>query len=105
MPLPAHRVSRRFGDRRAEVSWRPVNTAARPPARLSRKEWTLVAAGLLTWVLIAWGGVWLVRQLTHKPESCASAASAADAPTRQVKDAATGPRNAVQLLTGTGRCP
>lgn len=102
MPLPAHRVSRRSGDRRAEVSWRPVNTTARPAARLSRKEWALVAAGLLAWILLAWGGVWLVRQLTRQPESCASAA---DAPTRQAKGSPTGPRNAVQLLTGAGRCP
>jgi hypothetical protein len=62
----------------------------------------LVAAGLVAWVLLAWGGVWLVRQLTRKPESCVSAA---DASTRQVKGSPTGPRNAVQLLTGTGRCP
>jgi hypothetical protein len=69
---------------------------------LSRREWALVVAGTLTWILLAWGGVWLAHQLTRKPEGCASAA---DAPTRQVKGSATGPRNAVQLLTGTGRCP
>ena len=80
----------------------PVNTAARQPGRLSRKEWALVGAGLLAWILLAWAGVWLVRQLTRPPESCASAA---EAPTRQVKGTSTGPRNAVQLLTGTGRCP
>ncbi len=80
----------------------PVNTASRTPGRLSRKEWALVVAGLVAWILLAWGSVWLVRQLTHRPESCASAA---EAPTRQVKGTSTGPRNAVQLLTGTGRCP
>lgn len=80
----------------------PVNTTARQPGRLSRKEWALVAAGLVAWILLAWGGVWLVRQLTRPPGSCASAA---EAPTRQVKGTSTGPRNAVQLLTGTGRCP
>lgn len=68
---------------------------------LSRREWALVAAGLITWILLAWGGVWLVRQLTRSPENCVGAT---EAPTRQVKGTATGPRNAVQLLTGTGRC-
>ena len=102
MPLSSDRVSRPLDHRRAEVSWHPVNTAARPPGRLSRKEWMLIAAGLVAWALIGWGGVWLVHQLTRKPERCAGAA---DAPTRQVKGESTGPRNAVQLLTGTGRCP
>ncbi len=68
---------------------------------LSHREWTLVAAGLLAWVLLIWGGVWLVHQLTRKPENCTGAI---EAPTRQVQGAPTGPRNAVQLLTGTGRC-
>ena len=75
--------------------------AARSGA-LSRREWALVVAGLLTWILLAWGGVWLVRQLTRSPENCVGAS---EAPTRQVKDTPGGPRNAVQLLTGTGRCP
>ncbi len=75
--------------------------AARPGA-LSRREWVLVVAGLGAWILLAWGGVWLVRQLTRSPESCASTS---EAPTRQVKGAPTSPRNAVQLLTRTGRCP
>ena len=80
-----------------------MNTAARSPGRLSRKEWALVAAGLLAWILLACGGMWLVRQLTRPPERCASVA---EAPTRQVKGTTpTGPRNPVQLLTGTGRCP
>ena len=78
-----------------------MNATARSPARLSRKEWTLVVAGLLTWVLLISGGVWLVHQLTRKAENCSGAV---EAPTRQVKGAPTGPRNAVQLLTGTGRC-
>ena len=79
-------------------------TGERAPrsAGLSRREWALVVAGLFTWILLAWGGVWLVRQLTHSPENCVAAA---DAPTRQVKHTAAGPRNAVQLLAGTGRCP
>jgi flagellar biogenesis protein FliO len=72
------------------------------PSALSRREWALVVAGLFTWILLAWGGVWLVRQLTRSPGNCGTAS---DAPTRQVKGAPTGPRNAVQLLTRTGRCP
>ena len=79
-----------------------MTDAARPLATLSRKEWTLLAAGLLTWALLAWGGVWLFHQLTRKPEACAGEV---DAPTHQVRAATGGPRNAVQLLTGTGRCP
>ncbi len=78
-----------------------MNATARPSRGLSRKEWTLVAAGLLAWVLLIWSGVWLVHQLTRKPENCTGAV---EAPTRQVKGGPTGPRNAVQLLTGTGRC-
>ena len=69
---------------------------------LSRREWTLVVAGLFAWIVLAWGGVWLVRQLTRSPANCVAAG---EAPTRQVKGTATGPRNAVQLLAGTGRCP
>lgn len=69
---------------------------------LSRREWVLVATGLLAWILLAWGGVWLVHQLTRSPENCAGTS---EAPTRQVKGTPTGPRNAVQLLTRTGRCP
>ena len=80
----------------------PVNNAARSPGRLARREWALVALGLVTWILLAWGSVWLVRQLTRRPENCTSAT---EVPTRQVKDTSNGPRNAVQLLTGTGRCP
>jgi hypothetical protein len=72
------------------------------PGSLSRREWALVAVGVLAWVLLAWGSLWLVRQLSRPPEGCVAAA---DAPTRQVKGAPTNPRNAVQLLAGTGRCP
>ena len=75
---------------------------ARPLAALTRREWALVAAGVIAWILLAWGGVWLFHQLTHKPENCASATEAA---THQVKSTSGGPRNAVQLLTGQGRCP
>jgi hypothetical protein len=79
-----------------------VTDTARPLAALTPREWTLVAAGLLAWMLLAWGGVWLFHQLTHKPDACASAVEAS---THQAKPASGGPRNAVQLLTGAGRCP
>jgi hypothetical protein len=80
----------------------PVPDTARPRATLTRREWLLVAAGGLAWILLLWGGVWLFHQLTRRPEGCASAAEAS---THQVKAASGGPRNAVQLLTGQGRCP
>jgi hypothetical protein len=61
----------------------------------------LVSLGLLAWVGIGVGGVWLMRQMMHTPESCGTPA---EVPTSQVKGATTSPRNAFQLLTGTGRC-
>jgi hypothetical protein len=77
---------------------------ATPPrlARLSRKEWVFVSLGLVAWVAIGSGGVWLVRALTRTPESCGAPA---DVPTSPTKGAPTSPRNAFQLLTGTGKCP
>ena len=75
--------------------------AGRSPGRLSRREWALVSLGLVAWIAIAAGGVWLVHQMTRAPESCGAPA---DAPTSQAKGALTSPRNAFQLLTGTGRC-
>jgi hypothetical protein len=74
--------------------------AARP-RRLSRREWLLVCGGLVAWVAIGEGGVWLVRELTRTPESCGAPA---DVPTAQVRNATASPRNAFQLLTGTGKC-
>lgn len=70
--------------------------------RLSRKDWTLVALGLVTWIAIAAGGIWFVRQVTQHREACSAPA---DAPTRQVKGSTAGPNNAFQAITGTGRCP
>jgi hypothetical protein len=44
-----------------------------------------------------------VHQLTRKPDSCGT--SLADAPTHLAKGPTSdGPRNALQLLAGTGRC-
>ena len=75
--------------------------ADRRPRRLSRKERTLVALGVAVWVALGSGGVWFVHQLTRPPASCGGAA---EAETHQAKGATGSPRNALQLLTGTGRC-
>ena len=69
--------------------------------RLTRREWALVCCGLVAWVVIGTGGVWLVRQMTQPPQSCGAPV---DAPTSPAKGATTSPRNAFQLLTGTGKC-
>jgi len=71
-------------------------------SRLSRKEWALVALGLGTWVAIAAGGVWFVHQMTRSTAACGTPL---EARTTQAHAApAAGPRNSLQLLTGTGRC-
>ena len=72
-------------------------------ARLSRKEWSLVALGLGVWLALGAGGVWFVHQMTRPGESCDG--HQIEARTAQVKGTPTGPRNALHLLTGTGRCP
>lgn len=72
-------------------------------AGLSRKEWTLIALGLATWVAIITGGVWFVHQMTRSTAACGTQLEA-----RSLKPATTpgaGPRNALQLLSGTGKCP
>jgi hypothetical protein len=69
-------------------------------ARLSRKEWSLVALGLGVWIALGAGGAWFVHQLTRTPDSCGSAA---EPQTRQA-GSSTNPGNALQLLTGQGRC-
>ncbi len=71
---------------------------ARPGAR----EWWLVALGLVAWIAIGLGGVWLYRQMTRPPASCGTPLEARSASS---KTTSAGPRNALQLLTGTGRCP
>ena len=72
-----------------------------PLARLSRWEWTLIVLGLGVWVALAIGGAWLVHQFTRSKSSCGGQI---EARTAQPRGQATGPRNSLQLLTGTGRC-
>jgi hypothetical protein len=75
-----------------------------PPrvSRLARRDWALIALGSAAWIAIGSGGAWLVRQGTRPQPPCASAA---EAPTRQARGAATSPRNAFEAITGQGRCP
>ena len=87
---------------RGKVSCRPMNDRTARTARLSRKEWTLVALGLGVWIALAAGGVWFVHQVTRPRDACGSTA---EAPTRPMKGAAaTAPATAFTILTGTGRC-
>jgi hypothetical protein len=75
------------------------------PSRLSRltpKEWALVALGVGTWVAIAAAGVWLVHQMTRSTSACGTQLEART--TQAHPTPAAGPRNSLQLLTGTGRC-
>jgi flagellar biogenesis protein FliO len=71
------------------------------PARFTRQEWTLIALGLGVWIALAFGGVWFVHQFTRSKASCGGQI---EARTTQPKGQAAGPRNSLQLLTGTGRC-
>jgi hypothetical protein len=72
-------------------------------ARLSRQEWVLLALGLGVWVALACGGTWLVHQFTRTKAPCGGGqVEARTSP--QGAPVAAGPRNALQLLTGTGRC-
>ena len=69
--------------------------------RLSRKEWALVALGVLAWIAIGIAGTWFVHQVTRPRGDCGTPS---DAPTHPVKTAAAGPNNAFQAITGQGRC-
>jgi hypothetical protein len=72
----------------------------RPP-RLARSEWALVALGLAVWLALALGGVWFVHQLIRPRASCGGQIEARSA----LPGGRSGtPRNALQLLAGTGRC-
>jgi hypothetical protein len=79
----------------------PVRAGTSRLPRLTRQEWTLVVLGLAVWVALAIGGAWLVHQFTRAKASCGGQV---EARTAQPRGQAQGPRNALQLLTGTGRC-
>lgn len=71
--------------------------------RLTPREWVLVALGLAAWVAIIGGGAWFVHQMTRSTAACGTQLEA-----RSLKPRTTpgdGPRNALQLLSGTGKCP
>lgn len=70
--------------------------------RLTPREWSLVALGLVAWVGIGLGGFWLVRQFTRPPAACDKPLEAG---ATSLRPAPGGPRNALQLITRTGRCP
>ena len=78
-----------------------TSTSTSRPSRLTRQQWMLVALGLGVWVALAFGGVWFVHQMTRSKESCGGQI---EARTAMPKGQTAGPRNALQLLTGTGRC-
>ncbi len=68
---------------------------------LSRKDAALVALGVVAWMVIGLGGAWLYHQLTRLPGDCGTAVEGKATSTRSTPG---GPRNGLQLLTGTGRC-
>jgi len=71
-------------------------------AALTRKEWALVALGLATWVALIAVGVWFVHQMTRSQAACGTSLEARDL--KPATTPAAGPRNSLQLLTGTGKC-
>jgi len=77
-------------------------TATLRQPRLSRKEWALLALGVAAWVAIIAGGVWFAHQMTRSQAACGTPLEARTAQAR--RGPAGGPRNALQLLSGAGRC-
>jgi len=71
-------------------------------ARLTSREWALVALGLAAWIAIIAGGAWFVHQMTRSKAACGTPLEARSLQPRSTP--AAGPRNALQLLTGTGKC-
>jgi len=70
---------------------------------LTRKDWALIALGVATWAGLIAGAVWFVHQMTRSTAACGMQLEA-----RSLKPATApgaGPRNALQLLSGTGKCP
>ncbi len=80
----------------------PAHEQASRPRRLARQEWALVALGLVVWLALAFAGMWFFHQMTRSKAACGGQI---EARSLQPKAAPAGPRNALQLLTGTGRCP
>ncbi len=80
---------------------RPTRARTSGLPRLSRQEWMLLVLGLAMWVALAIGGVWLVHQFTRARAACGGQI---EARTAQPRVPTAGPRNSLQLLTGTGRC-
>jgi len=76
---------------------------AAPIARLTPREWALVALGLATWGAIIVAGVWFVHQMTRSQAACGTQLEAGSLQPKS--SPAAGPRNSLQLLTGTGKCP
>jgi len=72
-------------------------------AGLSRKEWTLIAFGAASWVGLIASGVWFVHQMTRSTAACGTPLEARSLKPRTPPG--DGPRNALQLLSGTGKCP
>jgi hypothetical protein len=68
---------------------------------LSRREWALVALGVAAWIGIGLGGAWFVHQVTRSRDACGGTIEARSTSPKS----SPAPRNALQLLTGTGRCP
>jgi len=72
-------------------------------ARLTVREWTLVVLGVALWVALIAGAFWFVHQMTRSQAACGTTLEARSLKPQSVP--AAGPRNALQLLTGTGKCP
>ena len=96
-PAPASAFSERHG-RRIAMTRLAVHRAA-----LTRKEWVLVALGLAAWMAIIAVGVWFVHQMTRSQAACGTSLEARSLKPRSTPTA--GPRNSLQQLTGTGKCP
>lgn len=75
---------------------------ARPSlaARLSRKEWALIALGVGVWIALGCGAAWLVHELRKPQASCSDTSE----PQTTSVQGSTAPGNSFSVLTGQGRC-
>jgi len=78
-----------------------ASVAART-ARLTPREWALLALGVAAWGAIIAAGAWFVHQMTRSTATCGTQIEARTSQPHPTP--AAGPRNSLQLLTGTGRC-